>query len=59
VPDDEVADAKYDRHGEDAHGVDEIVDEQLMDKLGTALCHEVRTVLALQSLHFSYVPQEH
>src|SRR5439155_10291264 len=43
-----LAAAQHHRHCEDAHRVDQIVGEQCMHELGTALRDEVRTVLFLQ-----------
>src|SRR5438045_2619453 len=51
--------AKYDRHREDAHGVDQVIREQRVDQLGTALGDEVRAVFLLQALHVGDVAQEH
>jgi hypothetical protein len=35
--------AKHDRHREEAHGVDQVIGEQRVDELGTALGDEVPT----------------
>src|SRR2546427_97182 len=51
--------AKHDRHCEDAHSVDQVIGEQRVDELGTALGDEVRAVFLLQALHVGDVAQEH
>src|SRR5438874_10283828 len=51
--------AKHDRHCEDAHSVDQVIGEQLVDEFGTALGDEVRAVFLLQALHVGDVAQEH
>ena len=47
------------RHREGAHRVDQIVSEQCMHELGTALRDEVGAVLLFQTLHVGDVAEEH
>jgi len=54
-----LATAKYDRHCEDAHCVDQVIGEQCVDEFGTALGDEIRTVFLLQALYVGDVVQEH
>src|SRR5438132_9133636 len=51
--------AKHDRHREHADSVDQVIGEQRMDELATALGDEVRAVFLLQALHVGNVAQEH
>src|SRR5205814_1972211 len=54
-----LAAAENDRHRKNAHRVDQIVGEQCVHELGTALRDEVRAVLLLQTLHVGDVAEEH
>src|SRR5947199_3692037 len=54
-----LAATENDRYRKNAHRVDQIVGEQCMHELGTALRDEVRTVLLLQTLHVGDVSEEH
>src|SRR5258706_13741559 len=53
-----LAAAENDRHRKNAHRIDQVVGEQCMHELGTALREEVGAVLLLQTLHVGDVAEE-